>query len=207
MAKLNKKLRQEVYDKYNGHCAYCGCEIEIKDMQVDHIVPKFRNNEMWHQGEICSDDISNLNPSCRMCNYYKRMDSLEGFRERLTDILIRNVRRPFDYRLALKYGLVKEDVKKVKFYFESQGVKVKEIKTIEERADVYVGHPFEIDEFSSATAKRQAFIDGAKEQRKIDIDKACIILCRYVCPHKTDDSKCLKDKCYTWKMFRRMMEE
>lgn len=45
--------------------------------------------------------------------------------------------------------------------------------TIEERADAYVGHPFEIDEFSSATAKRQAFIDGAKEQRKIDIDKAC----------------------------------
>lgn len=45
--------------------------------------------------------------------------------------------------------------------------------TIEERADAYVGHPFEIDEFSSTTAKRQAFIDGAKEQRKIDIDKAC----------------------------------
>lgn len=46
------------------------------------------------------------------------------------------------------------------------------MKTIEERADVYVGHPFEIDEFSSASIKRQAFIDGAKEQRKIDIDKA-----------------------------------
>ena len=41
----------------------------------------------------------------------------------------------------------------------------------------------------------------------IDINKACIILCRYVCPHKTDDSKCLNDKCYTCKMFRRMMEE
>lgn len=44
--------------------------------------------------------------------------------------------------------------------------------TIEERADIYVGHSFEIDEFTSATIKRQAFIDGAKEQRKIDIDKA-----------------------------------
>ena len=47
------------------------------------------------------------------------------------------------------------------------------MKTIEERADAYVGHPFEIDEFSSTTAKRQAFIDGAREQRKIDIEKAC----------------------------------
>lgn len=42
------------------------------------------------------------------------------------------------------------------------------MKTIEERADAYVGHHFEIDEFSSTTAKRQAFIDGAKEQKAID---------------------------------------
>lgn len=169
---MNKKIREIVYAKYKGHCAYCGCELEMKDMQIDHIVPKCRNYERWAK-EIGTDDIDNLNPSCRMCNYYKRMDSLEVFREGLTDMLMRNVRRPFDYRLAVKYGLVKEDVKKVKFYFESQGVKVKEMKTIEERADAYVGHPFEIDEFSSTTAKRQAFIDGAKEQRKIDIDKAC----------------------------------
>ena len=79
--------------------------------------------------------------------------------------------------------------------------------TIEERADAYVGHPEEIDEFTSETIKRDAYIRGAKDQKAIDIDKACIILCRYVCPHKTDDSKCLNDKCYTWKMFRRMMEE
>lgn len=54
------------------------------------------------------------------------------------------------------------------------------MSTIEERADIYVGHPFEIDEFSSTTAKRQAFIDGAKEQRKIDIEKACDWLFLYV---------------------------
>lgn len=46
------------------------------------------------------------------------------------------------------------------------------MKTIEERADAYVGHSEEIDEFSSATIKRHAYIDGAKEQRKIDTDKA-----------------------------------
>lgn len=54
------------------------------------------------------------------------------------------------------------------------------MKTIEERADAYVGHPFEIDEFSSASIKRQAFIDGAKEQRKIDIEKACEWLADYL---------------------------
>lgn len=114
---INRKLRDIVYNKYNGHCAYCGCEIEYEDMQVDHIVPKCRNNEQY-VAKIGSDEISNMNPSCRMCNYYKRMDSIEGFRERLTDMLMRNERRPFDYRLALKYGLIKEDIKPIKFYFE-----------------------------------------------------------------------------------------
>lgn len=40
--------------------------------------------------------------------------------------------------------------------------------TIEERADAYVGHPKEIDEFTSATIKREAYIRGAKEQKAID---------------------------------------
>ena len=42
------------------------------------------------------------------------------------------------------------------------------MKTIEERADAYVGHPEEIDEFTSATIKRDAYIRGAKEQKAID---------------------------------------
>ena len=40
--------------------------------------------------------------------------------------------------------------------------------TIEERADAYVGHPEEIDEFTSATIKRDACIAGATEQKAID---------------------------------------
>ena len=40
--------------------------------------------------------------------------------------------------------------------------------TIEERADAYVGHPEEIDEFTTETIKREAYIRGAKEQKAID---------------------------------------
>lgn len=79
--------------------------------------------------------------------------------------------------------------------------------TIEERADAYVGHPEEIDEFLSKTIKtikRDAYIQGAKEQQAIDIDNACIILCRHVCPY--DSNQC-NAKCDTWKMFRKKMEE
>lgn len=76
--------------------------------------------------------------------------------------------------------------------------------TIEERADAYVGHPEEIDEFLSKTIKRDAYIRGAKEQKAIDIDNACSILCCHVCPY--DSNQC-NAKCETWEMFRRMMEE
>ena len=78
------------------------------------------------------------------------------------------------------------------------------MKTIEERADAYVGHPEEIDEFTSATIKRAAYIHGAKEQKAIDIDNACIILCRLVCPY--DFNQC-NAKCEGWEIFRKMMEE
>lgn len=52
--------------------------------------------------------------------------------------------------------------------------------TIEERADAYVGHPEEIDEFTSATIKRGAYIRGAKEQKAIDIENACEWLDNYL---------------------------
>ena len=42
---------------------------------------------------------------------------------------------------------------------------------------------------------------------KTMIDKACNIFCYTGCPHKIDSYICLKDKCDTWKIFRRMMEE
>ena len=45
--------------------------------------------------------------------------------------------------------------------------------TIEERADAYVGHPEEVDEFTSETIKRDAYIRGAKEQKAID-DAECV---------------------------------
>ena len=32
--------RQDVLEKYNNHCAYCGKEIDLKSMQVDHKQPR-----------------------------------------------------------------------------------------------------------------------------------------------------------------------
>lgn len=84
-------------------------------MQVDHIDSVYRS-EM--QGREVDDSIANYMPSCRACNYYKHTCTIEEFRHALDNMLMRNVRRPFDYRLAVKYGLVVENIQPIKFYFE-----------------------------------------------------------------------------------------
>lgn len=114
---ISKKIKETVYNKYNGHCAYCGCEIEMKDMQVDHIVPK-RRGYFQYGLEAGLDNIDNLNPSCRMCNYYKGMNILEVFRNKLKGTLMPNVQRPFIFRLAEKYGMVEVKEWDGKFYYE-----------------------------------------------------------------------------------------
>lgn len=35
---FSKKKREAIYAKYDGHCAYCGRSIDIRDMQVDHFL-------------------------------------------------------------------------------------------------------------------------------------------------------------------------
>ena len=116
---ISKKKRIQVYEKYQGHCAYCGCELEYKDMQVDHIKSVYLHND--YNDDMTEDelyDISNLMPACRMCNFYKSEGDIEQLRNRLSDELIRNMRKPFDYRLALKYGLIQENIHPIIFYFE-----------------------------------------------------------------------------------------
>ncbi|WP_075823973.1 HNH endonuclease [Clostridium perfringens] len=106
---IPKKVREEVYKMYNGHCAYCGCELEYKDMQVDHVESLY-----WYNG---ANDISNYKPTCRMCNFYKSTFTLEEFRKELLKIRER-LEKVFVYRLSRKYGLIEEIDKKIKFYFE-----------------------------------------------------------------------------------------
>ncbi len=73
---ISKSKREAVYRKYKGHCAYCGREIAYKDMQVDHFQPL----RAWGIEDAGTDDLDNLMPACRMCNHYKRANSLETFR-------------------------------------------------------------------------------------------------------------------------------
>lgn len=121
MSKIN---REEVYKKCDGHCAYCGCEITLKQMQVDHIEPH------WHtvseqEAVRCgikkgSHEIDNLNPSCARCNRWKSTWKLEQFREEIRKQIERLERDSSAFRMARDFNLLKVTQAKVTFYFETQ---------------------------------------------------------------------------------------
>ena len=81
-------------------------------MQVDHFAPVYLFGD--------NTNISNLMPSCRMCNFYKSTYTISKFRENLGLIIDRLNRDNFTYRLAKNYGIVKEDksLLPIKFYYE-----------------------------------------------------------------------------------------
>ena len=119
MAKtISKKVREAVYDKYQGHCAYCGKKLEYKDMQLDHMIPRQREHfKKYTEEEI--ECFENYMPSCRRCNHYKRAHSLETFREMIETIPQKLVRDSYIYKVGLDYNLIEEHPHKIEFYFEN----------------------------------------------------------------------------------------
>lgn len=103
--------RQKVYEKYNGHCAYCGKAITIEQMQVDHVLAR-RNGG--------TDDISNLMPSCRLCNHYKRAADIQTFRNFLLGGLIDRLMKIYIFRVAINYGMITIKGWDKKFFFEKE---------------------------------------------------------------------------------------
>ena len=123
---MNKKIREAVYDKYDGHCAYCGKKIELRDMQVDHIVPLRRGDSeaiLAKYGlERGSNDMSNLNPACRACNFRKGLLTVEQFREEIVNQCKHIIERSFQVRQSLDYGLLEYHHHDIVFYFEKTKV-------------------------------------------------------------------------------------
>lgn len=114
---IAKKTRIEVYNKYKGHCAYCGKEIEYKDMQVDHLIPVQRERfKKYSEDEI--ECFENYMPTCRRCNNYKRAHSLEAFRQMIEEIPSKLFRDNYIYKVGLDYGMLETHEHKVKFFFE-----------------------------------------------------------------------------------------
>jgi len=114
---ISKFKRAAVYDKYAGHCAYCGKSITPAQMQVDHKTPRYH----WDSGNWpgSADDIENLMPSCAHCNHYKGGFELESFRTNLLQLEL-TLSRTHKIRVAQGFGIVQLRAWDGVFYFEKE---------------------------------------------------------------------------------------
>lgn len=113
---MAKKNREIVFNKYDGHCAYCGCELQ-KGWHVDHLEPIRRVGD----GSCMYPErlhIDNLMPSCPSCNINKHSGTLEGFRSLIVGFMKHLNEINTQYKVAKRYGLVQETNLEVVFYFE-----------------------------------------------------------------------------------------
>lgn len=115
---LTKAQRMQVYDKYSGHCAYCGRLIAYNEMQVDHLKPVANYRNLTEEETRSMD---NYMPACRRCNHYKRANSLEGWRRMIEKIPYKLDRDSYIYKVGVDYGLIEQKPHKVIFYFEREG--------------------------------------------------------------------------------------
>lgn len=135
---MKKSEREQVFNKFGGRCAYCGCEL-TKGWHVDEIEP-VRRHEQYLKNEFgdriwdkekhdyvkiktCMHPerfhIDNQNPACASCNINKHSDSLEDFRRHIAGYMnhLNNINTQF--KIAKRYGLVVETGNAVVFYFET----------------------------------------------------------------------------------------
>ena len=120
--------RKKILLRFNGHCAYCGCKLE--KMHIDHVIPQ-REFEYFIKNQrhipeflkhLTVSDVNhedNLFPACSVCNLWKSAHSLEQFRFELGEQIKRLNQRSANYRIAKKYGQIKEAETIIVFYFET----------------------------------------------------------------------------------------
>ena len=123
----SKKDREIIFNKYGGKCSYCGDPLQ-KGWHVDELLPVKRNHKydknkqkfIWdgtyeHPERL---NIDNQMPSCPSCNINKHSGSIEEFRSLITGFMKHLNEVNTQYKIAKRYGLVKEEIKPILFYFE-----------------------------------------------------------------------------------------
>lgn len=111
--------RMAVYQKFDGHCSYCGEAIEFRRMQVDHFWPQFLAHS---EPEFDNNRFGNLMPSCAKCNNHKHGNRPEDWRRQLQQ-QVRMLRANAQFQRALRYGQIIITESPIVWYFEKVGAK------------------------------------------------------------------------------------
>jgi 5-methylcytosine-specific restriction endonuclease McrA len=127
---VKKAARMEIYNKYNGHCAYCGKSLDYKDMQIDHVKPvsSAKKYDWFEQKYIIDNSVflkSNMLPTCRRCNHYKRSLGLEGFREYIKTLNDR-IKQIYIVKVGINFDTIQFSEWDGVFFFEKLNNEVKD---------------------------------------------------------------------------------
>ena len=123
--RIMKINRRAVYEKYDGHCAYCGRAMEFGKMQVDHYWPQFLNH---FKPGLEPDRFTNLMRSCAKCNNHKYGMRPEVWRSELGKQVAR-LRKNAQFDRALRFGQIEIQESPIVFYFERYNKSIQRIKT------------------------------------------------------------------------------
>lgn len=115
MRNIPKAIREKVKSKFNGRCGYCG--VEHSKLQIDHIIPVSHHHRHKGLNINCEE---NLMPACFSCNNYKLNRSVEEFRHDLSEQVRRARQYSLNFRLAERFGQIKETNGPIVFYFEQE---------------------------------------------------------------------------------------
>ena len=124
MGKIKQEERIKIWNKFDQHCAYCGCVLEYNKMQVDHIEPVFRGSTQkeleFYGRKKGANKMYNYNPSCAPCNSSKSTFSIEDWRRQIKLKKDRIIRDSSTFRLLRRFGIVEFTSEDVIFYFEKE---------------------------------------------------------------------------------------
>ena len=116
--KLSKLQREEVKQKFGGHCAYCGDKLTDK-WHADHLEAVIRDLVTGKPEKPENDVYENLMPACTACNHNKRSMSLEAWRDLLAHYRdVQLLRDSTHARHLHRFGLIEIKQHPVVFYFE-----------------------------------------------------------------------------------------
>jgi hypothetical protein len=117
--------RQKIFEKYDGHCSFCGDKLG-KGWHVWDIIPV--QSVVTQKGNIekVNTGYENLMPACKECgsvrikNQSGKMD-IEAFRNEINCMYLfcrNNAMYASSLRRAIKFGIIEEKNNPIVFYFE-----------------------------------------------------------------------------------------
>jgi hypothetical protein len=113
---LNKKQREIIWQKSEGHCWYCGDNLPNKGWHADHFEPVYRRGgELW---KLENDVIDNIVPACAPCNLFKSVFSVEEFRREIELQTARARKTSVNFRVAERFGMIELTNEPVIFWYE-----------------------------------------------------------------------------------------